>query len=120
MADITIWPAEAIANLGRPLNRWDECPVCGKIPSSHAYIRSSNTYRCLVAEKTTPSKWIKQERLKTIAQESEKMYLAAFELDDIKAAEEAKADGRRRAREKFLAGKKESEPVEQKRKYFDE
>lgn len=120
-----IWPKEAIENLGRPLNRWDECPNCGKSAASHAYKPATNELQCIAnVEKTTAQEWTKKQILESIQQEAERMYLAGFELKDAQAAEEAKARGRRRAREKYLDRqivKSATEtPIDLKRKYFDE
>lgn len=119
-----MWPKEAITGLGRPLNRWDVCPNCGKPPSGHAYSPATNEYRCLsLIEKQSVAAWKKNEILKAIQVEAEAMYLAAFQVDDIAAADEAKRIGRNRAREKFLdrlIGKTKETPVETQRKYFDE
>jgi hypothetical protein len=60
-----IWPREALEQLGRPLNKWDLCPTCGRPAAEHFYNRLTLAELVCPQEsvlKTTAAAYMEQVR----------------------------------------------------------
>lgn len=126
---MAFWPKDAIKELGRPLQRWDVCPVCGRAANTHRYEPVSRELACnpLTTEMPmylSPEAFILEaqraedraneiaRRKQILAREEQEMALAIVRAEAQRAAGETPRERN--------AALKPCTPVNGPRKYFDD
>lgn len=118
---MSTWPKEALASLGRPINRWDVCPTCGEPASGHVW-KGGDELLCrapFIEQVKDIQKWADDQRV------IENARIKAEVLKEIERNAIYRQLARREAREATRArvatpARSEKAIATGPRKYFDE